>query len=183
MAIRRFSLILLVALALSLWSSPAEAQAATIILARHAEKAAPTGDPGLTAIGEQRARDLATALADVTLAAIITTQYRRTQLTAAPAALAAKLEPLVIQATGGITATAAVVQALDALPAGSTALVVGHSNTLGAIIAALGGPSVAELCDSEHSTLLIVLRPQGDGKVSLVRSRYGAAEPVGANQC
>ena len=181
----RFSpTILLAGLTAALWSPPAEGQATTIILARHAEKAAPTGDPGLTLIGEQRAQDLATALAGVHLAAIITSQYRRTQLTAAPVALVAGVEPLVIPATGLVTnAAAAVAQALDALPSGSTALVVGHSNTLGPIIAALGGPQVADLCDGEHSTLLILVRPGADRSVSLVRSRYGAAEPAAASQC
>ena len=165
-------------------SKVVEAQATTIILARHAEKAAPTGDPGLTTIGEQRAKDLASTLAGVHLAAIITTQYRRTQLTAAPVALVANVEPLVIPATGNVaTAATAVAQALDALPAGSTALVVGHSNTLGPIIAALGGPKMADLCDAEYSTLLILVRPGADRSVSLVRSRYGAAEPAAASEC
>jgi hypothetical protein len=70
---------------------------------------------------------------------------------------------------------AGIVQALDALPAGSTALVVGHSNTLASIIAALGGPKLSDLCDGEHSTLFILERPGGEKPVSLVRVKYGAA--------
>jgi hypothetical protein len=51
---------------------------AMVVLVRHAEKAgAPFDpDPDLTADGVMRARDLATALRDAHLTAIVTTQYR-----------------------------------------------------------------------------------------------------------
>lgn len=160
------------------------AQASLVVLARHAEKSAPTGDPGLTPTGEVRAQDLARALAHVRLAAVITTQYRRTQLTAAPAALAYRLTPTVIPASGDLRSDAtAVAAAINALPAGSAALVVGHSNTLGPIIAALGGPSVPELCDGEYSTLLILERPAGGGGPQLLRTRFGAGDLPAASEC
>jgi broad specificity phosphatase PhoE len=159
---------------------PLAAQATTIILARHAEKASPTGDPVLTPVGEQRAQDLARALADVRLSGIISTQYQRTRLTAAPVAEAAKLEVTVVP---GSADPGGVIRALDALPSGSTALVVGHSNTLAGIIAALGGPKIPDLCDGEHSTLFIVERPGGGKPVSLVRAKYGVAEPPEVSQC
>lgn len=170
---------LVIALGLAV-SSVSHAQASTVLLARHAEKAAPTGDPVLTPVGEQRARDLAQALVSVKLSAVISTQYQRTRLTAAPVAQAAGLEVTVVPASPD---PAGVVRALDALPAGSAALVVGHSNTLAAIIAALGGPTVPDLCDGEHSTLFILERPGGGKPVSLVRAKYGAAEPAEASQC
>lgn len=161
---------------------PLYAQASFIVLARHAEKAAPTGDVGLTAAGEQRARDLARALTNVRLAAVITTQYQRTRLTAAPSTSAAGLTASVVPATGDMAADArAVIRALDSLPPGSAALVVGHSNTLGPIIAALGGPNIPDLCDAEYSTLLVLVR-SADG-VSLLRGHYGAAEPESASHC
>lgn len=180
----RFVTLLLPLLFSATLAAPVAAQATTVILARHAEKSAPTGDPGLTAVGEQRARDLASALAHVRLAAVITTQFQRTRLTGAPVAAAASIEPTIVPATrDGAADAAAVVRALDALPAGATALVVGHSNTLGSIITALGGPKLPDLCDGEHSTLFVVERP-GEGKpVSLVRARYGAAEPPEASRC
>jgi broad specificity phosphatase PhoE len=179
----RLLLLLFLALLATSWPLPVEAQAGFIILARHAEKAAPDGDAGLAAQGEQRARDLAAAVAGVRLSAVITTQYRRTVLIAAPAAGAARLQPLVIPATGNMKAdAAAVARALDSLPPGSAALVVGHSNTLGPIIATLGGPPIPDLCDTEFSTLLILQR-DGAGGVSLLRSRYGAAESPEASRC
>ncbi|MEO8199272.1 MAG: histidine phosphatase family protein [Gemmatimonadota bacterium] len=175
----------LMILALSLLvSSQGRAQASTIILARHAEKAAPSGDPGLTLPGQQRALDLAQALAKVHLTTVITTQLKRTRLTAEPAAQAADLPPIVIPATGNTNADAmAVAHAIDELPSGSVVLVVGHSNTLGPIIAALGGPRIPDLCDAEYSTLLILTRPGGEEKPSLIRSRFGAAEPPEADRC
>jgi phosphohistidine phosphatase SixA len=89
----------LLPLLLATLPTPAAGQATTVILARHAEKAAPTGDPVLTPVGDQRAQDLARALADVRLAAVITTQYQRTRLTAAPVAQAAKLEVSIVTAS------------------------------------------------------------------------------------
>ncbi len=80
------ALLVLVALLLP---APGAAQATTIILARHAEKAAPSGDPELTPEGMRRAEALAQVVADVRLSAILTTHFRRTRLTAAPAGRAA----------------------------------------------------------------------------------------------
>lgn len=174
------ALLVLVALLLP---APGAAQATTIILARHAEKAAPSGDPELTPEGMRRAEALAQVVADVRLSAILTTQFRRTRLTAAPAARAAGIAPTVVTATGKIAEDAAVVAvAINALPTGSVVLVVGHSNTLGPIIAALGGPALPDLCDGEHATLFTLVRPAA-GPPHLLRSRYGAAEPPGATAC
>ncbi len=174
------ALLFLVALLLP---APAAAQAGTIILARHAEKAAPSGDPELTQEGMRRAEALAQVVAEVRLTAILTTQFRRTRLTAAPAARAAGISPTALIATGNLPAdAAAVAAAIDALPAGSVVLVVGHSNTLGPIIAALGGPTLPDLCDGEHATLFTLVRPAA-GPPHLLRSRYGAAEPPDATAC
>ncbi len=160
------------------------AQASLIILVRHAEKTADAADPGLTDIGERRAEDLAEALQQVRLTAIITTQYRRSRLTTIPVSRAQRVTPIVVPAGAGLQADAqAVAAALDSLPAGSAALVVGHSNTLGAIIAALGGPAVADLCDDEYSTLLVLERPGGGQAPRLVRSQYGVAGPAGGPTC
>jgi hypothetical protein len=58
--------------------------------------------------------------------------------------------------------------------AGGTVLVVGHSNTVPAIVAALGAPRPRDLCDSEYDQLFVVVI--GDaGPPRLIRSRYGPA--------
>ncbi len=159
------------------------AQATTVILVRHAEKAAPDGDPPLSAPGQARAAALGMALADVPLGVIVTSEYRRTIETAAPLATARGIVPVVVAARGGPDSNAAAVaRALRAAPAGSAALVVGHSNTLGPIIAALGGPRVAELCDGEYATLFVLELPR-ESSPRLVRSRYGAPDAPGATDC
>lgn len=162
---------------------PLSAQAGVVLLARHAEKSAPSGDPALTAEGMRRAEALAQVVADVRLTAVITTQFRRTRLTAAPAAHATGILPTVVPAAGTTAeAAAAVARVIDALPPGSVVLVVGHSNTLGPIIAALGGPTLPDLCDGEYATLFTLLRP-ASGPPHLLRSRYGAADPPDATAC
>ena len=41
--------------------------------------------------------------------------------------------------------------------AGRTVLVVGHSNTIPAIIAALGGPKLPDICDTQYSNLFVLV--------------------------
>ena len=57
----------------------------TIYLVRHAEKAKGK-DPVLTAQGKQRAENLAQMLQDAGVTRVYSTDYRRTQQTAAPSA-------------------------------------------------------------------------------------------------
>jgi broad specificity phosphatase PhoE len=57
----------------------------TVILSRHAEKAAaPPKDPPLTEAGKKRAEVLAFMLADAGVDAIYVTEFQRTKQTAAP---------------------------------------------------------------------------------------------------
>src|SRR3954469_22249177 len=95
----RFHKFVIILTALATSAGAALAQPSTIILVRHAEKAtAPANDPALTAAGEQRARDLMTALTDARVTAVITTQFQRTQLTAKPLAESAKIAPMIVTA-------------------------------------------------------------------------------------
>src|SRR5688572_14937113 len=65
------------------------AAATTVLLVRHAEKAAqPADDPPLTAEGEARAQALVQVARDAGVTAIVTTQFQRTRLTGAPLAQA-----------------------------------------------------------------------------------------------
>jgi hypothetical protein len=62
-------------------------------------------------------------------------------------------------------------------------LVVGHSNTVPAIIAALGGPKLPDLCDAAYSNLFLLHLPADGSAPRLVRSQYGVADPPGADRC
>lgn len=153
---------------------PSVAPPTVVLLVRHAEKAAePAADPPLTDGGAARARALVAVARDAGVKAIITTQYLRTRNTAEPTAAALSVTPEVVRA-GPMPQHAKAVAEQVMKHAGETVLVVGHSNTIPAIVGALGAPQPRELCDSEYDQLFVVVL--GDtGPPRLIRSRYGAA--------
>ena len=149
----------------------------TVILVRHAEKATtPAADPPLTREGESRANALWAAVRDAHVDAIVTTNLTRTRSTAAPTASALHITPEVVQA-GTPNHVQNVVAAIER-HRGHTVLVVGHSNTVPEIIAALGGPKLADICDATFDDLF-VLTLRDNVKPSLVIARYGASSPSG----
>ena len=154
--------------------SPNAAPPTVVLLVRHAEKAAqPPQDPPLTEDGAARARALVTVARDAGVTAIITTQFERTRTTAEPTAVALHITPEVVDA-GPAAQHAKAVADRVLEHAGGTVLVVGHSNTIPAIVGALGAPRPRDLCDSESDQLFVVVL--GDtGPPRLIRSRYGAA--------
>jgi broad specificity phosphatase PhoE len=154
-------------------------QAMTVIIVRHAEKAAaPADDPPLTAAGEERARDLLAAVRDAGISAVITTQYARTKATAQPTVAALSLPTEVVAAGSAATHPQDVASAVRK-HAGHTVLVVGHSNTVPAIIEALGAKRPPAICDPEYDNLYIVTIA-ADGKAGVVRSKFGARTSVDA---
>lgn len=159
------------------------AQPSLVILVRHSERStAPADDPVLTAAGATRARELARALAAVRLGSIVVTRYQRTRLTADPVAKAQRLTPVVVPDGGSLSEhVAAVADLVRMRPYGEVVLVVGHTTTIPAIVAALDGPQLPDLCESEYSSLFL-LHFSGNGKPHLVRAKYGADAP-GAAAC
>ena len=106
-----------------------------VFLVRHAEKGSEGKDPPLTDAGSARATCLAGMLKDAGVTHLFATEYQRTQLTVAPLAAALGLEVVVLPPADGD----ALIEQLDGLPPNSVAVVAGHSNTVPAIAAALGG--------------------------------------------
>jgi broad specificity phosphatase PhoE len=160
----------------------AAAQPALVIVVRHAEAAsAPGGDPPLTPEGAQRAQALAELLADAGVTQIVSTQFRRTLDTAGPTARRFGIEPQVVAARRGEGAAHVpeVVEAVRRL--GGVVLVVGHSNTVGAIVAGLAGKPVTPLCETSHAPLF-VLGPQA-ASGALLRLHYGAPDPPPGPGC
>lgn len=142
----------------------------TVILVRHAEKMKIHGndDPGLTAQGEERAAELARALGSAGVTAVFASQYKRTYLTAEPVAKKLGLKVQQVNADK----TAELVDHLLKEHAGKTSLVVGHSDTVPEIIAALGGPKLPELGDNEYDSLFILTR--SNGQTSVTKLKFGA---------
>lgn len=143
-----------------------------VILVRHAEKAlTPGSDPSLTEVGRLRAQTLATALAHAGIGAIITTELRRTRETAKPLAKALNLTPQIVNAQSRNLEehVRAVVKTIKHQRHGAI-LVIGHSNTIPAIVQALGGPTLPIIDENDYSTLLLL--SISHGKKSLVRARY-----------
>jgi phosphohistidine phosphatase SixA len=155
------------------------AQATTVIIVRHGEKVSETGDSDLSPAGQARAEALKTALAAFPVQGVFVTEYKRTQQTVAPTAAAFRVTPVIIPARGGATATA---DSIRKMPAGSAALVAGHSNTVGLIIEALGGPKLDELCDKEYATIFVLELPTG-ASPKLLRLSYGVPNPPEALAC
>ncbi len=182
-AMRTTGRVLLALCAIALLPGSAAAQASTVIIVRHAEKAGETGDVDLSEVGHQRAATLRETLRHYSVQGVFTSEFKRTRQTAEPTATANGLTPIAVPVRGGVAAQAtATVAAARALPAGSTALVVGHSNTVTKIIAAFGGPTLPDLCDREYATLFLLELKEG-APAKLLRVSYGTPDAAGATEC
>jgi len=165
---------LVLPLVLACLTIPAVAGAQQVVfLVRHAERAdmAAPGqaamqtqtDPPLSAAGQARATRLAAMLGDAGVGAIFATEYRRTRDTAQPLADRLGLTVDTVAARD----TEALVGRLRSDYADRIVLLVGHSNTVPAIIRALGGPEVT-IADDEYDNLFVVVPATG----TFTRIRY-----------
>lgn len=147
-----------------------EKSVTTFVIVRHAEKATDDPrDPSLSEAGHARAQALARVLADEPLSAAYATRYRRTQQTAAPTASAHGINVSTYEAALPAAQLAMQLRATHAT--GGAVLVVGHSNTVPEIAAALSGQSTDAMPESEFDRLYRV-RIGADGKASLATERY-----------
>jgi phosphohistidine phosphatase SixA len=150
-----------------------QAQEETLIfLVRHAERADDgqmTGqeDPHLSEAGCRRADALAEMLKDVGLTHIHSSDVNRTRETGAPAARISGLEIHIYDRRDSEGF------AHQLLSTPGRHLVVGHSNTIPALVEALGGDSHGEIGHLEYDRLyLVVPGPEG---VRTVLLRFGEA--------
>lgn len=165
-------------------ATAAVAQPATVILVRHAERAAePRRDPVLTEAGTARAEALRDVLRDAGVTSVVTTQLQRTQLTAKPLADQLGLQPIIVPVAGPVAAHVdSVAAAVMRRPAGDVVLVVGHSNTIPAIVGALGGPRMPELCETEYSWLFVMEFAPGKPPRT-IRATFGAPSAPAPADC
>ncbi|CAN5741628.1 phosphoglycerate mutase family protein [soil metagenome] len=148
------------------------AQAQTVVLVRHGEKAGPTGDVDLSAAGQARARDLAQTLSGAKVTLVLATTFKRTGQTAQPTATAAGLPVVTINFDGGDRAHIQRVAARARQAGrGDTVLIVGHSNTITEIARALGDPAPTPISDCDYDRMTVL---RLDGKTaSAIHTRYG----------
>lgn len=143
----------------------------TVFVVRHAERADAGAsaspmmatDPDLSEIGKTRAEALATALKDAGITTIFTTEYKRTQQTAAPLAKALGIQATSVSARD----MPALIEKIKA--ASGNVLVVGHSNTVADVISRLGVTDAVKVADSDYDNLFVLLRSE---KPVLVRLHY-----------
>ncbi|MDQ8159381.1 MAG: histidine phosphatase family protein [Gemmatimonadota bacterium] len=155
---------------------PLAAQPSMVVLVRHGEKATVGGsDPSLSEAGVARAQALAGALTMLTPNAIVVSSLKRTGETAAVVVSKTGVVPTVIPIDGGGAAHVAAVAAAVRAARGIV-LVVGHSNTVPAIVTALGGPSLPDLCDASYATLFVLTPGQAGAAAQVVRAQYGAPD-------
>lgn len=130
----------------------------TVFVVRHAERADTAGggtptmaaDPELSDAGRARAASLAVALKDAKIVAIFSTEFKRTQATAAPLATALGVQVTIISSKE----PAKLIEAVKG--AGGNVLVVGHSNTVPAIVKDLGVAAPVTVGDAEYDNLFVV---------------------------
>lgn len=139
----------------------------TVFLVRHAEKADDSRDPILSEAGKIRAAELSRMLSDARITHIWSTDYQRTRLTAEP--LARKLGLQVMSYNPSKLDEFA--QQLKETP--GRHLVVGHSNTTGELVQALGGQPGAAIQDIEYDRFYAVVLGV-DGPVTVLL-RFGSA--------
>ncbi len=147
-------------------SSLASAQEA-IYLVRHAERADQSADSALSTDGVGRSYKLRDALRDAGITGIFTSELRRTVDTAAPLASAIHVTPRRVAAADaeGLAAAIAASGPRDRV------LVVGHSNTVPALLRALHVDAAVAIGDNDYDNLFIVI-PQKEGRPVLLRLKY-----------
>jgi len=158
----------------------ASAQPTLVVLVRHGEKQpAPADDPSLSEAGVARANALDAALAHSTPSTIVVSVRKRTVETAAVVQQRTGVTPTVIglDAQHVKNAAAAIMQAKGVV------LVVGHSNTIPAIVNALAGTTLPDLCDASYATMFLVTPGTSGSKTQVVKAHYGAPDAVGADRC
>src|SRR5688572_625478 len=147
----------------------------TVILVRHAEKEIvppENKDPNLSLAGQARAQELARMFGGAGVTSIYATQYKRTQQTVKPLADKLGLTATVVEAQK----TPDLVKLLRASKPGEVVFLAGHNNSVPEIIAALGGPKMPIIPETEYDNLFI-LTVQGDGSAKLVKMKFGSALP------
>lgn len=145
----------------------------TVYVVRHAEKLEPANpDSPLSPEGEDRARALATLLANAGVTRIYATTKLRTQQTVAPLAAARRIEPVLLEPF----ATEDLVWRIRNEAKGEVVLVCGHSQSIPGIVNALCGQEIDGIPEEVFDRLYkVVITPEGGA--TLEQLSHGAPTP------
>ena len=163
---RRGSALAAVASLLLLLAAAAAPAQQAVYIVRHAEKASDANEPDvpLSDEGKARAARLAAVLRDAGIIAIYSTDTVRARSTAEPLARAGNRMVRIY------SEVAVLADLLRREPESAT-LVVGHSNTVPQLIAALGVREPVEIGDRDFDNLFVVVM-RSSGEPVLLRLRY-----------
>jgi probable phosphoglycerate mutase len=146
-----------------------------IFLVRHAEKATEANEASvpLSPVGRARAERLASTLASAGISEIYSTETERARQTAEPLARVRKLEirAYAPRDADGKSAPRLIVDRIrKEAPAGNV-LVIGHSNTVPEILAALGHAEKIEIPSTQFDDLFLVV-PREGAPPTVLRLKY-----------
>jgi broad specificity phosphatase PhoE len=154
------------------WAAPPACT--TIIIVRHAEQTDPNAaDPPLSLAGEARATALARVLEHSGVQAAYVTQFKRTKATAARAVALLHIPVTEVPVPANIAEHAHLLaqRVLSEHP-GGTVLIVGHSNTVPAIVTALTNVPVHPIAITEYDRFTVVTAGAA-GCQHVVQAQYG----------
>ncbi|MDT8318914.1 MAG: histidine phosphatase family protein [Xanthomonadales bacterium] len=143
------------------------ADGAVTLLVRHAEKAPDSGDPPLNDAGRLRAESLAALLRDANITRVYSTDFARTRQTARPVADSLGLE-IILYDPDELDGLARKIEATAA-----HTLVVGHSDTIPALVEKLGGEAGPAIDEATEYDRLYILSRTPPGEATTVLLRYG----------
>lgn len=147
----------------------------TIFLVRHAEKATEANEPSvpLSEAGTARAARLAEMLRSAGVTAVYATDTVRARKTAEPTAKTAGLDVHIYapKDPNGRPAPRLLLDRLKKEEPHGVVLVVGHSNTVPEILAALGYAAKVEIPSTQFDDLFVVM-PKPGAAPSVVRLKY-----------
>ncbi|MBT8478054.1 MAG: histidine phosphatase family protein [Gemmatimonadetes bacterium] len=141
----------------------------TVLVVRHTEKVSEASDAVLSDLGLARAIELQRVTAEARVSVLFASQYARAQQTLEPIADRLGLEILVHDAAD----SDGLAKRILTDHAGEVILVSGHSNTVTAIVAALGAPQPPPVEDWDYDDLFVVTIGRG-GDARVVHLSYGA---------
>ena len=177
---------LMALLVLAVTGIPATAQTATtvradaldatvVLILRHAETSSTDAspDPPLSETGRRHARKLVDFLEGTDVAAVYSSQFRRTRETARPLAEAHGV-PVTERSVSGANIAiypGELAEAIRENHQGEIVVVVSHSNLVPAIVEALGGTPGPAIAEDEYDRLYVVVREEG-GTANTLRVKY-----------